>query len=94
MKNLVFYNIIFNNTKRNFVEYLDNFILKSDCTNKSTLLLLDLDNIKSVADCYNYDVSDKLLVNTYQGIKNALNPYNIIAKGVEIKGLLNTLKYR
>ena len=78
MKNLVFYNIIFNNTKRNFVEYLDNFILKSDCTNKSTLLLLDLDNIKSVADCYNYDVSDKLLVNTYQGknIKIYFTSYN------------------
>ena len=72
MKNLVFYNIIFNNTKRNFVEYLDNFILKSDCTNKSTLLLLDLDNIKSVADCYNYDVINnpkndytKLLLSSY-----------------------------
>ena len=79
--------------RRNFVEHLDNLILKSNSTNKFALLFLGLDRFKSINDWHGHDVGDKLLMATCQRLKDNLSPNDFIARqgGDEFIIILNNL---
>ncbi|WP_455539465.1 putative bifunctional diguanylate cyclase/phosphodiesterase [Terrisporobacter sp.] len=80
--------------RRNFVQYLDNLLLKNNFSNTFALLFIDLDRFKSINDWYGHDVGDKLLVSTCQRLKDNLNPNDFVARqgGDEFVVILNNLK--
>ncbi|WP_455539466.1 putative bifunctional diguanylate cyclase/phosphodiesterase [Terrisporobacter sp.] len=80
--------------RRNFVQYLDNLILKKNFSNIFAVLFLDLDRFKSINDWYGHDMGDKLLVATGQRLTNNLGSNDFVARqgGDEFVVILNNLK--
>lgn len=80
--------------RRNFVEYLDNLILKSKNRFRFAIFFIDIDRFKSINDWYGHDVGDYILVETSKRLSKNLSDGDMVARlgGDEFVVIINTIE--